>query len=266
MDFHIIDSIINIAQASPVQTPSSNSSVPDAINEQLNFLKEQIKYLSEANKQLSEGNKQLNENFKYYVNVLLAISGISSIAFIGTVWRKLAEARETIAASVQEEVSRRISNTVGKRIDLIERSLQTEIIVEDTKILYYVPGLQERQPNPASHVIDLLKGRQFQSVELVSFDQIKQSRRSRKSRIIVLDFVNGKSDEDSIKDSLESIVTNNSRESDIFIAYIAGHSSAISGIQNSGKGQNLLPARSLISLVSNVTDAAYFAYAQESIR
>jgi hypothetical protein len=255
----------------PGPSPSSAGQV-DVLRQQLEFLaKENARQgteFTEKLKLLADENQKLSESFKTFVSAMkdgvyfvgiLSGGGIGLLAFL--FGKTFKDAQETAKSAVTRQVEERMSAIADNRIDLVRRSLEREVVVDQAKVEYWLLGGQM-----PPRELKLLETRGFQNVEFCTQDG--QPRR-RDVDVVVLDlnnWCNAKGtkfgaltpqDRDvEVKRQVDLIQTGVAGRSMVFVVYASGRYDYLDEV-----GQNYLvtPTNNPVTLVGTVVDAAYLA-------
>jgi hypothetical protein len=267
------------AQTPPSPTPTPNPTPNPSIDIQL--LTKQLEFLQDANTRLANSFDAFVKSLNIYLGIIVVILGILA-AFAGYIFGKsLSEAKamaDEIARSevnrvvsnaitqevnsilprlkeeIKQEVNRGVSETVNRRIEEVQRTLDREKVVSSTKIDYLLP--LENQPTRVPQECNLLERRGFGEVR---FRHNLQQHNAQLYDVVVIDFVNSDFTDEEVSNIVEEVTTNWSSQSALAI-YIGRRVEALDDLLRD-KQIYFTPANNAVTLMGRVVDAAQMAYA-----
>lgn len=216
---------------------------------------EQIEFFKDATTQLTESfNSLLNT-----INIVSIFIGVLA-ALIGFFYfSNIREARKNIRELVNQEVQKNIMQAIEIEKQQIERSLQKEKIISDTKITYLLPKEQRNYQN--TQEISMLEGRGFSQVYIC---YNLQNFYPKNYDILVIDFINFSLTSEEKMGVVEKIIEESSNDL-IWVIYNSSDRAEYLSpeLTQKLKASNIkyIVANTYISLMGNVVDAAQVAYA-----
>lgn len=265
MDWH------SLTNTFPWHPPLLAQLTPNETTTQIDVLKQQLEFLAKENARLSaefteklklasDGQQQLSESFKTSVEAIKSVIyfvGILSggaIAFLTFWFGKTAQEAETIAKNiVNQRIEERMSAIADARIEVVKRSLQREVVIDQTQVDYWLFGGADL-PREAI----LLEDRGF-PVEFRSHPQ----RRGKRADVVVVDLNNWQDEngrsfgefsqpekEAELKRQIDQIPS----RTGAIVVYAAGRYDYLDEV---GKVRLVAPTNNPVTLVGMVVDAAY---------
>ncbi|MEA5537042.1 hypothetical protein [Crocosphaera sp. XPORK-15E] len=250
-----------LAQVSPPNLPSPNvpvpnSSVPSA--PELDLLLKQIDFLQEANQQLAKSFQSFVDTIKWTITIVGSLLGILVFSARSIYKNNLKEATDEITKNlkrrlekiVDKEIDVRLADTVENRLDLVERVLNKEAILDQAKLVYLLPSNNSSSNPPDAY--EIYKNLKFR----ISFETKIDSQNLSQS-IVILDFTNlPNCSEDIVKLNLDKIVQKLPTQSALVI-YCNKQYSAINEFRNQSNISYYAIANTQVSLMGYVIDSAY---------
>lgn len=193
-------------------------------------------------------------SFSQFVTLINAVVAVI-LAFIGILgFRTRQEIKQSLNDMVQHEVNKQIARTVQAQVDDIDRIVQREALVGQTRVNYLLL-------NPSADGLpteyQLLKARGFQ-MAVLPFDG---DRSFPNSHIIVLDLINPDitpERQDELITQIGNKVLAMHPHPAVLVIYVRGRRAAVDAFP---KAMYYVPANSRVTLIAAVTDAAQVAYA-----
>ena len=228
------------------QTPAPSAAVP-LPTQQIELFTQQIEFLQDANSRMATSFGQ----FVTLINAIVVVIGV----FIGILgFRTRQEIKQSLDEMVRHEVNKQIAQTVQAKVDEIDRVVQREALVGQTRVAYL---LLNPSVDPVPDEYQLLKARGFQ-MAVLPYDR---DRRFPDAHVIVLDLINTTLPAER-QDKLTTAVSEKTSamrpHSAVLVIYVKGHRDVITNLP---KERYYIPVNGRVALVGAVTDAAQVAYA-----
>lgn len=248
-----------LAQAQPSPAPTST---PPRVSPDPDVLLQQIEFLQKAHDSLAESFRSFTMTVNITVTIVLAL--IALLGLIGTfIFGKSLQEVTTVTDGI---VRRRIAKTIGKRIDDLERVMELEEVIANTRILYVLPH-SNSEPQQLED-FNMLEQRGFKDIRLESNLNFRRSRKE----IVVLDVANITDpeikDSKEKKDKLVCEVAKKCLGEVVFVIYYPGMSDIITKLRKkeaifeeealkTEQPKYWHPANTPVSLMGSVVDAAH---------
>lgn len=250
-----------VLQASTIEVKPSAE--VELLKSQLEFLKADHARLaadfSERMKQLTAQSASVGDDFKAYLNYVSGLIAFTTGVLVFVGWNSLKEAKASVKATVDRQLSQIVAETVEREIRTVRRSLDREGVISTVLVDYL---LLESSVEPSE--CNLLRFRGFQNLK---FCRQIDDLRKRSVDIVILDLENWKPN----GISLGSFKAQNQAQQDqgakpvrdtlnflpnrpIIIVYVRGTLTILNELQPPGR---VIPSNSPVTLLGNAAEAAY---------